>query len=384
MKILAITSIRSEYDLMSVVYAEINRDPEMDLRLLVGGCHNSPTFGLTVDDIKRDGFNILCQIDSLIDSDASSSRLKSAAILLISSIDIVRTFAPDLIIYAGDREDVMIGALLGGYLGIPTAHFFGGDHASDGHIDNPVRHATSKLSTCHFVSLDEHANRLLKLGEPGKRIFNIGSVALDKFRNIEPDLNIANEISGAAIEKPVALFIFHPVEEEIPYLSRIVSDTVELLIDAGYHVFIGLPNVDHGNVSIRNSISQFYKNNSVTIYGNLPRDKFVKLFKLSKLIVGNSSAGLLESASIPIPCVNIGLRQRGRLCAKNVIFSDSDRESIRSSIETCLSPDFMAGLIGLQNPYGDGYASKRAVDIIKTNDFKSMLKKTEDPLNVGK
>lgn len=74
----------------------------------------------------------------------------------------VNAFSPDLIIYAGDREDVMIGALLGGYLGIPTVHFFGGDHASDGHIDNPIRHAVSKLSTCHFVSIEEHKKGCLK------------------------------------------------------------------------------------------------------------------------------------------------------------------------------------------------------------------------------
>ncbi|KGM27554.1 UDP-N-acetylglucosamine 2-epimerase [Photorhabdus luminescens] len=382
MKILALTSIRSEYDLMSQLYRLLDKDPEIDFRLLVGGCHNSPSFGLTVHDIERDGFTILAQIESLIDGDSQSSRIKSAAVLLLSSVDIVKTFSPDLIIYAGDREEVMIGALLGGYLGIPTLHFFGGDHACDGHIDNPIRHAVSKLSTCHFVSTAEQEQRLIKIGEPKSRIFNVGSVALDKFKLVSENKNILNIISGRNIQKPGVLFIFHPVTEETEFADRIVSDSIEILIESGFHVFAGLPNSDYGNLKIRNALQRLSKNDDITLYGNLPRNSFIQLFKSCQLIVGNSSAGILEAASIPIPCVNIGLRQKGRLCTDNVVFVGINRNDILNGIEIVTNDDFINQLKLITNPYGDGNASGKAFLLLKKIDFYSMLKKKEDPLYV--
>ncbi|MCR9564138.1 UDP-N-acetylglucosamine 2-epimerase [Vibrio diabolicus] len=382
MKILAITSIRSEYDLMSYVYKKLDKESGIDLRLLVGGCHNSPSFGLTVEDIKNDGFNILCQIDSLIDSDSNAARLKSASVLLLSCIDMVNAFSPDLIIYAGDREDVMIGALLGGYLGIPTVHFFGGDHACDGHIDNPIRHAVSKLSTCHFVSIAEHEKRLLKIGEPSSRIFNIGSVALDKFKEVPTREDILEVVADRKVARPAALFIFHPVEDEIEIAPNLVDNIICELIKNDYHVFIGLPNSDHGYSGIRDVLKKYASDVNVSLYGNLPRDSFVQLFKACDLIIGNSSAGILEAASVPIPCINVGLRQRGRLSAENVIFVDSDLNQIKDALMKIKDEKFLSSIRKVSNPYGDGNATDKAVELIKSIDFSEIYKKYEDPLYV--
>lgn len=385
MKILALTSIRSEYDLLSSLFFKLHNDPEIDLKLMVGGTHNSPSFGLTKNDIEKDGFNILINIESLLDADSKSSRLKSASILLMSSIDIVNQFSPDLIIYAGDREDVMIGALLGGYLSIPTLHFFGGDHAEDGHIDNPLRHAVSKLSTCHFVSTEEHASRLKALGEPKSRIYNVGSVALDKFADIESNAGIVDEIAGKKIDRPAAIFIFHPVESEMEFAAKIVCDSISALVNEGFHIFVGKPNSDHGNTTIRQEIEKLERSSEhITSYGNLLRTSFVQLFKASELIIGNSSAGLLEAASIPIPCINIGERQRGRYCADNVIFVDTDKESITSGIRKIKTKDFAEIVKKTINPYGNGAASAKAYQLIKSIDFQSQLLKREDPLSHGK
>lgn len=385
MKILALTSIRSEYDLLSSLFQKLHLDPNIDLQLLVGGAHNSPTFGLTRKDIEGDGFNILLNIESLLDADTNSSRLKSASILLMSSIEIVKQYSPDLIIYAGDREEVMIGALLGGYLSIPTLHFFGGDHALDGHIDNPIRHAVSKLSTVHFVSTHEHERRLFALGEPKQRIFNIGSVALDKFSDIPPNREIVSSVALKEVTRPIALFIFHPVEEELGNVQQIVRDAIDALIYEGFHVFVGKPNTDHGNTAIRDVIGEIItETEHISVYGNLPRTEFVQLFKASQLIVGNSSAGLLEAASIPIACLNVGERQKGRFCGDNVVFVDANKESILGGLKQIKTCEFQQQLSKVVNPYGDGKASDRAYRLITTTNFQSLMLKKEDPLHYGK
>ncbi|MCC2636674.1 MAG: UDP-N-acetylglucosamine 2-epimerase [Moraxellaceae bacterium] len=384
MKILALTSIRSEYDLMSNLYRLLDQDPDTDFRLLVSGAHLSPTQGMTVNNIRSDGLTILAEVESLLSADSPSSRLKSASTLLAGSIDVVRAFAPDLILFAGDREDVLVGAMLGSFLGIPTLHFFGGDHAVDGHIDNPVRHATSKLASAHFVSLPQHRERLLAMGEAAHRIAVIGSVALDKFVS-EPPLSRAAVLAELdagvhAATHPLAILIFHPLEDEREQAPAYVRNAVEALLEQGFHVCIGLPNTDPGSFGVVAAIERYAGHEGVTFYRNLPRSCFVNLMRVARLIVGNSSAGLLEAPSVPLAAINIGKRQRGRLAAANVIFTEGDAGSIRAAITTALSPAFQQELAGMDNPYGDGRSSLRALDLIKSLDFSALLRKTEDPL----
>lgn len=385
-KILALTSIRSDYDLMSRLFRLLDDDPEIELKLLVSGAHLSPAHGLTVEDIRQDGFSILGEIETLVSADTPSSRLKTAAGLLYASIDMVKGFAPDVLIYAGDREDVLVGAMLGGFLGIPSAHFFGGDHAADGHIDNPVRHATSKLSTVHFVSLPEHRDRLLSLGEPARRIHVIGSVALDKFID-EPVLALPAVLTamGAGMHAhshTLALLIFHPVSAERDSAAGFIRTTAQALLDEGFHVCLGAPNTDPGNFALVQVLEELAQDARVTFYRNLSRGQFINLFRHCKLITGNSSAGLLEAASLKIPAINIGQRQLGRLSGANVIFTDGSAPAFRSALRQIGSAEFQERLACLVNPYGDGASSARAAALLKSIEFASLLKKPEDPLHV--
>jgi UDP-hydrolysing UDP-N-acetyl-D-glucosamine 2-epimerase len=242
---------------MSPLFSLLDSDSTIDFRILVSGSHLSSERAATICDIKSDGYTILAEIETLISGDSNSSRLKTASNLLIASIDIVRAFDPNLIVFAGDREDVLVAAMIGAFLGIPTAHFFAGDHASDGHIDNPIRHATSKLSTVMFVSHPDHVRRLKNIGECEDRIFNIGSVALDKFLQ-EPILNETELLLGLGIRDTIssrfALFIFHPLEREIEISRDVILHSVRALIDKGFHVFVGSPNTDPGNVKIQSAL----------------------------------------------------------------------------------------------------------------------------------
>jgi len=383
-KILALTSIRSDYDLMSQVYRQLCADLSVDLRLLVSGAHLSPAQGYTVEHIRRDGLPILAEIETLISADSASSRLKTASGLLCGAIDIVRHYRPDVIVFAGDREDVLVGGMLGGFLGIPTAHFFGGDHASDGHIDNPVRHATSKLASAHFVSTPEHRNRLLRIGESAHRIFVIGSVALDKFI-AEPSLareTVLQEMDAKphANGAPLALLIYHPIDAERDVAGAYVANAAQALIEQGFHVCLGASNTDPGNFKLTQVLDELGRQPQVTFYRNLSRTGFINLFRHSSLIAGNSSAGILEAATLKLPALNIGLRQRGRLHGGNVIFSGGGLDEIRVAIATAQTPAFVKALQDLQNPYGDARSSETAARLLKTLPFDQLLRKTEDPL----
>ena len=385
MKILAITTIRSDYDLMSGLYKLLDNDCEIDLKLLVAGAHLSEAFGKTVNLINSDGFEILAEIESLINADTRKSRLKTASIMLQNSVDIVAHWNPDLILYAGDREDVLVGGMLGTFLGIPTIHFFGGDHEKDGHTDTVIRHATSKLSTFHIVSIAEHRDRLIKMGEPIDRILVAGSIALDKFvrHNIDVSENIKDLIPRDKNLDGYAMVIYHPVDQEKENAGAYFENILLELKNAKIPAVISHPNSDPGNHLIAEMIAKYEHDVNFWFYKNLGRDHFLSLYKNARFLIGNSSSGILEAASIPLGVINVGMRQYGRYCGDNVIFCDSDRHSIALSLNKLLSPEFQKVVAKTKNPYGTGKSCQNVYEFIKTTDFKAKQLKIEDPLELG-
>ena len=381
-RIIAITGIRSDYDLMSGLFRRLAADPIVDFKLIVGGAHLSKTYGYSVDLIREDGIPILATIESLIDADSTSARLKSASIMLQSAVDIVANWKPELILYAGDREEVWIGALLGNYLEIPTVHFYGGDHTKSWHIDNPVRHAVSKLSTFHVVATEEHRARLLAMGESDARIRVLGSLALDNF--FDPaSSDFPKKANG--LPRPIgdyALVLFHPDPLEGAIAGDICRNILSELRAAGLGACVGYPNTDPANRSIIDAFEEFKSEQRFYFYRNLRRGEFISLYKHAQFIIGNSSSGILEAASVPIPAVNVGLRQRGRHAGINVVFVDADRDSIRQGIKAAMDPAFRQSIKGMVNSYGDGKSCARAYDLILKTDFSSMLHKVEDPIEL--
>lgn len=385
-KILALSSIRSDYDLLSGVYALLAADPDIDFRVLVSGAHLSPNYGMTVANIRADGLPILAEIESLIDSDSRASRLKTASVMLQGAIDIVARWAPDLIVYAGDREDVMVGGLLGAYLGIPTVHFFGGDHEKDGHPDTVIRHAASKLSSAHVVPIAEHRDRLIALGEAPARIFVAGSVALDKFiahRSVSPE-KLAEMFPPGKRLGGYAMVIFHPVDAEMESAGTYFQNILESLASFGIPVCGSYPNTDPGNRSIIDLIERYAGREDFWFYKNLDRDAFLSLYKNARFLIGNSSSGILEAASVPLAAINVGLRQRGRMAGDNVTFCNADRASIDAAVRRVLSDDFRSMLANVTNPYGAGDACRRVADYLINTDFASLRAKIEDPLELAR
>jgi len=386
MKILAISGIRSDYDLLSPLYRKLLKNPHIDLRLLVGGAHLSSKFGNTVDCIEADGIPILSRIESLIDADTASSRLKSASIFLQSSVDVVANWMPNLIVYPGDREEVLIGSMLGAYLEIPTLHFYGGDHTVSGHVDNQVRHAASKMSSAHFVSTQEHKDRLISMGENQERIFVVGSLAVDNFvhhKGFDFDDLISN-LKFPFKSKSYALVIFHPEPSERDLAPLHLENIIHALRSKGLSICIGYPNSDPSNQSLIDIIEENRSHGDVFVYKNLNRDVFISIYKNASLLIGNSSSGIAEAATIPLSVINVGKRQRGRFCGDNVIFCDGDSDAIASSIDRTTGDAWKEMLSTVVNPYGDGNSTDKAMALIETIDFQNMLLKTEDPLTQSK
>jgi GDP/UDP-N,N'-diacetylbacillosamine 2-epimerase (hydrolysing) len=383
-KILAISGCRSDYDLLSPLLALLEADESTQLRLLVNGAHLAKRTGYSIEAIKADGFSILLPIESVLDSDTPQSRLKQLAITLQNSIDTVAYYKPDLIIYAGDREEVMLGALLGGYLGIPTLHCYAGDHIGDGYIDDPVRHAASKLSTVMAVTLEQHKQRLVAMGESVDRIVVTGNLALDRFRTT-PTLSVqplAERLSvSASFLSRVALVIVHAIGQDDEETASMLAAIFESLKRQGIKAVVSYPNIDPGCFSLITVLQQAEQDTEwVKTYKNLDRETFINLYRQALFIIGNSSSGILEAASVPIPAIDIGSRQRQRVAPANVTRCEPTFDSIDKAVNLVTCDIFKQGLTQLVNPYGDGYSAQRAFDAIASLPFQTLLAKREDAL----
>ncbi len=379
MKILSLTSIRSDYDLMSPLYRKLMDDDFFDFGIVVAGAHLSDYHNQTLDYIENDGLNIVSRLNNFMNDDSYASQVISASKLLQSIVKVIEDFKPELLIVVGDREDALIMAMAGTYLRVPVVHFYGGDHASDGHVDNLTRHAISKLAQFHFVSTELHKSRLIKLGEETSRVRVIGSIALDKFKDevIITRSEVLTRIfqSDSLSEKTLAFMLYHPIAEELDDYKKCFTSTVDILNDFDLHLIVGKSNNDPKYLELNEFLSSFKSSSRIHFIDVLDRSTYVNLMRNIDLMIGNSSAGILESPSLKLPTINIGIRQRGRNADRNVIFSRLFLPEIESSLRKALSINFKKSLVDLENSYGDGESADRAVFHLKeiaSTDLSSM------------
>ncbi|CAI8998566.1 UDP-N-acetyl-D-glucosamine 2-epimerase, UDP-hydrolysing [Brevibacillus sp. IT-7CA2] len=366
-KVLGVTGIRSEYDIMSSVFRAIDSHPMLDLELIVTGAHLSDAYGLTVNEIKQDGFKIADEIESLLNSDQASARVKGLAIQLQGLIQAVKKVEPEFLLVLGDREESMTTALVGAYMNIPVAHIAGGDRVV-GNVDDQIRHAVSKLAHLHFVTNQDSADRLLKMGEQSFRVYNTGNPGLDRIREVP--LLSREELSerlGFKIEdqEPLILLIQHVISTEIDEAYFQMKQTLEAVRKLGIKTIISYPNSDAGSQQLINALQEYKDLPFIYMAKNIPRLEFINIMRQADCLLGNSSSGILEAPLLKLPVINVGNRQKGRLHAENVQFVPHDVEAITGAVRKAIHDTDYKNLVkNCVNPYGDGFSSQKIANIL--------------------
>ena len=369
MKILAITGARSEFDLLSTLYDKLHKDDFFDFKIVVTGAHLSETFGKTVSNIEAKEYPIADRIYNLIDTDEKIGRLISLGNQIPAFAQTFNREKPDLIIVPGDREEAISVSMTGAYMDIPVVHFFGGDIAKDGNIDNSARYATSKFAHLHFVTLEEHKQTLLKLGEEESRIFVVGNPAID---NIISTPNISRKVLskniGFDIEKDDYLVLIkHPIITEIKEQKQQMEIILDAVVESDIKCLINYPNSDAGNREIINVIDSYVsKHDNLFTFKNLDRLNYINLLRNASSLIGNSSSGLLEAPSFNLPAINIGSRQRGRISAENVVFIDHNKKNIVEAIDKVRNDtNFIEMVNKCVSPYGNGNTTEKVIKVLK-------------------
>lgn len=357
-KIAVVTTSRADYSHLYWPLRDLAAHPDVDLRLIVMGSHLSPEFGGTIQEIEKEGFKIDVRIECLLSSDTDVGMAKTIGVATLSLADHLGATRPDLLLLIADRYEMLAPASVALALRIPIAHIEGGE-ISQGAIDDAVRNALTKMAHVHFTSTETARRRVISLGEEPWRVHRAGAPSLDHLRR---GILLSRSEIGKQLQLdlswPTILVAYHPV--------TIARDTVReadalfaALERTDVQLLFCFPNADAGSHDLQQRTrAVLSKRTNGRVFTNLAPRTYWSLLAQVDLLLGNSSSGIMESASFALPTVNVGMRQQGRERARNVIDVGPDEMEILQGIQQARDPKFRAALAGMENPYGDGHASE--------------------------
>lgn len=377
-KICVITGTRAEYGLLYWTMKLIKDDPSLKLQLCVTGMHLSPEFGLTYQQIEKDGFEIDEKIEMLLSSDTSVGISKSMGLAIISFSEVFNRLKPDIILVLGDRFEIFSAVSAAMIAKIPVAHCSGGE-ATEGLIDEPIRHSITKMSHIHFPCAKEFANRIIQLGEQPANIFQVDSLGIENINRLKLLDKIEFEKSiDFQLGKTNFLVTFHPVTLENA-TSEVQFKELLNAIDQfeNTKIIFTKPNSDtDGRIVIRLIDEYVAKNSGKSIaFISLGQLRYLSALQFMDVVIGNSSSGLVEVPSFKKATINIGDRQRGRIKADSVIDCEPTSNELKKAITKALSNDFNNKLQHTINPYGNDNSSSKIVNALKSVDLTDIIKK---------
>lgn len=377
-KICVVTGTRAEYGLLTPLIKKIQEDSDLNLQLVVTGMHMSPEFGMTVNSIENDGYEIAERIEILLSSDTPVGVSKSMGLALISFSEAFERLQPDMVVILGDRSEIFAVAAAASVARIPIAHLHGGE-TTEGAVDEAFRHSITKLSWLHFTSTEDYRKRVIQLGENPERVFNVGAIGIENI--VKSPLMTQSELEkslNVELRHPLLLVTFHPVTLEHQTSSKQFQELLNALDEytEGTIIFTKANSDTDGRV-INHMIDDYVKRHSnyCLAYTSMGQQRYLSAMKIADAVVGNSSSGIIEAPSFNIPTVNIGDRQKGRIQAASVINCEPNKIEIEKSLSEAVSPIFRSEIQGFKNPYGEGNVSSKILKEIKNELMKNILLK---------
>lgn len=377
-KVCFVTGSRAEYGLLSGLMRTVKNDSELKLQIVATNMHLSPEFGLTYREIEKDGFTIDKKVEMLISSDTAVGTTKSVGVGMLGFADVFEDLKPDLIVILGDRYEMLAVVSAALFHKIPVAHISGGD-ITEGAYDDCIRHAISKMSHLHLVTNEESYKRVIQLGEQQDRVFNVGSLGVENIKNVVPikKEDLESDLKFKFGDKSIVV-TYHPVTLE----NHTAKEQIEnLLLALGelndYYIIFTYPNSDTDGRVIIEQINKFvdqHKDHCIACT-SLGLKRYLSSLRYVTAVVGNSSSGIAEVPSFGIPTLNIGDRQKGRLCSDSVCHCGTSLENIRNGLKSILSNEFIAKAKQTHNPYEGVNTTGEILKIIKTYPLENIIEK---------
>lgn len=362
------TGTRAEYGLLKSLMQEINKDNDLELYLIVSGMHLSPEFGMTYKEIEEDGFQINAKVEMLLSSDSPAGISKSIGLGVIGFADEFQRADLDMLILLGDRYEALSAAISAMVMRIPIAHLHGGE-LTEGAIDEGIRHSITKMSYLHFTSTEQYRSRVIQLGENPERVFYVGALGVENIKKI--NLMTKEELERSIhfeIDENTVIVTYHPVtlenntvEEQFLNLLKVLDRNPKI------RMIFTKANADTNGRIVNELIDKYAAQNSerACAFMSLGQKRYLSALKYCRIVIGNSSSGIIEAPSFGKPIINIGDRQKGRICADSVINCGYTQQEIQQAMETALTKEFENKASNCRNPYEKENTAANIISVIK-------------------
>ena len=351
-----ISVARSDFGRLYPTMQCIDKSPDYHLRLIVSGNHNSSKFGSSLKEITDSGLEIAHKID------LSSEEMAQVSLEISSELnDWFKKEKPDCFVILGDRYEMLAAAQTVFLNEIPIIHI-GGGYQTSGAIDDKIRHSISQLSTYHFTASERCRQRVVELIGSEDNVYLSGAPDLEILENTKV-MTEQEFYESCNLKKgsPFVLVTVHPetlksAEQNKEYLENFKH----FLCSLTEQVLITAPCADPGADLVFEMIDQLRIDRPDTIYIEaLGMRRYVAAMKYAEMMIGNSSSGIIESASMGIPVLNVGDRQGGRECSENVIHSSYENTELTENYKLLKDPEFKKMSLKTKNIYGSGDFSEQ-------------------------
>lgn len=364
MKILAVTGTRADWGLFVPVLDALRDDARFILTIAATGQHHMAG-STSLEAITADGHRVDHHVEMGLGDDSAPALAKGMGAATAGIGAVLKADRPDLMLLLGDRYEILATALAAVVARVPIAHMLGGD-VTEGAIDDSIRHAITKCAALHFPSNAESAARIVQMGEDPARVHNVGSTGIDRVLSLEPlERDVFFGSVGIAPRAQNFVITFHPptLSDDPTGQAQAMLDALDAFPEAGL-IFTG-SNADSGAREIDALVQAYVAGRARAVFhASLGSRRYFSALTHCDLVIGNSSSGVLEAPSFRLPTVNIGDRQARRPRASSVVDCDPQPDVIAAAIRTALSLDCST----VNNPYGDGHAAERIVDVLSTID----------------
>jgi GDP/UDP-N,N'-diacetylbacillosamine 2-epimerase (hydrolysing) len=336
LKIGVLTSSRADFGIYLPLLRKLKGDAYFDLEIIAFGTHLSKFHGYTINEIENEQFQKIHSISTILTNDDPQSIATSYGLTCLKFADFWQQNKYDIVFCLGDRYEMNAAVQAGLHFNIKFAHFHGGE-TTLGAIDNIYRHQITLASTIHFTANNAFSDHVAEIIGEKQNVFTVGSLSLNEILNFTPKNKTEFFETFNIPNKEFALITFHPETVNFDMNQYFAIEMRKALSQLTSKLFlvITMPNADTLGSVFRDEINHLKDEHpdQVLCIENFGKENYFTAMYYSKVLIGNTSSGIIEAASFGKYVVNVGERQKGRLQSDNIINSSFKYDDIIQAIE---------------------------------------------------
>lgn len=361
-----VTGSRADFGIWTSIIEAIIKENDLKLQILATEWQSR----LDIDTWKLRQEHITIEIKNIPIPSPGETLVEMGHSLLETSRSFLQLFKlnkPHALLVLGDRYETFAATQAAFCHRIPIIHFHGGE-TTEGAVDDTFRTCISAFADLHFVAALPFKEKLVGMGIKPNKIIHSGSPSLETIQKIAAQV-MREKVADYYFEQTLPednhiLVVFNPVTRLGDLGMLELKELIAAIKDLPFPLVVSKSYGDPACLIFNEELKKMI--NSRKIKGDLEiieghQDIFIYFLKTAKMIVGNSSAALIEAPFLKVPTINVGIRQKGRLSAKHTIHVPAEKEAILKAILKADTDDWRKKVQSDISPYGNGTATKKII-----------------------